>query len=101
MAELLRMLDGVWSGYGDAIVLEDVASRSTEGDSLALLGRNGMGKSTLLATLIGAARQTKGSIRFAGADITRVAGSPARARGHRAGCRRSATSSPRSRSRRT
>jgi branched-chain amino acid transport system ATP-binding protein len=73
MAELLRMVD-VWSGYGDAVVLEDVSLALAEGDSLALLGRNGMGKTTLLATLVGAARQMKGSIRFAGADITRVAG---------------------------
>jgi branched-chain amino acid transport system ATP-binding protein len=73
MAELLRMVN-VWSGYGDAVVLEDVSLALAEGDSLALLGRNGMGKTTLLATLVGAARQMKGSIRFAGADITRVAG---------------------------
>jgi branched-chain amino acid transport system ATP-binding protein len=45
-----------------------------EGDSLALLGRNGMGKTTLLATLIGAARRMRGTVRFAGLDITHVAG---------------------------
>ncbi|MFP5406542.1 MAG: ABC transporter ATP-binding protein, partial [Gammaproteobacteria bacterium] len=73
MAELLRM-DGVWSGYGDAIVLEDIGLSMDEGDSLALLGRNGMGKSTLLATLVGAARQMRGSIRFAGEEIARLAG---------------------------
>ncbi len=73
MAELLRMQD-VWSGYGDAIVLEDICLAMNEGDSLALLGRNGMGKSTLLATLIGAARQTRGTIRFAGQEIGRMAG---------------------------
>ncbi|HEX9276341.1 MAG TPA: ABC transporter ATP-binding protein [Casimicrobiaceae bacterium] len=73
MAELLRM-DGVWSGYGNAIVLEDVSLELEEGDSLALLGRNGMGKTTLLATLVGAARQTRGTIRFAGQDMGRVAG---------------------------
>ena len=73
MAELLRM-DGVWSGYGDAIVLEDVSLALDAGDSLALLGRNGMGKSTLLATLVGAARQTKGTMRFAGQDLDRMPG---------------------------
>jgi branched-chain amino acid transport system ATP-binding protein len=72
MAELLRM-DGVWSGYGDAIVLEDVSLQLEEGGSLALLGRNGMGKTTLLATLVGAARQTRGTIRFGGEDLARVA----------------------------
>jgi branched-chain amino acid transport system ATP-binding protein len=73
MAELLRMTD-VWSGYGDAVVLEGISLAMEEGDSLALLGRNGMGKTTLLATLIGAARQTKGTIRFAGQDIAGLSG---------------------------
>ena len=73
MPELLK-LDGVWSGYGDAIVLEDIGFTLDEGDSLALLGRNGMGKSTLLATLIGATRQRRGSMRFAGADLARMPG---------------------------
>ena len=71
--ELLRM-DDVWSGYGDAIVLEGISLALDEGDSLALLGRNGMGKTTLIATLMGAARQTRGTIRFRGQDIARVAG---------------------------
>jgi len=48
----LLTLSGVWSGYGDAVVLEDVGLSLEAGDSLALLGRNGMGKTTLLATLI-------------------------------------------------
>ena len=65
MRELLRM-ENVWSGYGDAIVLEDVSLALDEGGSLALLGRNGMGKTTLLATLVGSARQSRGVIRFAG-----------------------------------
>ena len=73
MGELLRM-ENVWSGYGDAIVLEDVSLALEEGGSLALLGRNGMGKTTLLATLVGAARQTRGVIRFAGEDLARVPG---------------------------
>ena len=73
MAELLRM-ENVWSGYGEAVVLEDVSLGLEEAGSLALLGRNGMGKTTLLATLIGAARLMKGAIRFGGEDISRVAG---------------------------
>ena len=68
MAELLE-LKNVWAGYGEATVLEDISLRLAPGDSLALLGRNGMGKTTLLATLMGAARQTKGSIRFEGRDL--------------------------------
>jgi len=73
MAELLRM-DDVWSGYGEAVVLESISLALDEGGSMALLGRNGMGKTTLLATLVGAARQIRGTIRFAGEDIARVPG---------------------------
>ena len=68
MARLLEA-DGVWAGYGDAIVLEDVSFALEAGGSLALLGRNGMGKTTLLATLMGATRQSRGSLRFEGNDI--------------------------------
>ena len=71
MAELLEV-NGVWAGYGEATVLENISFRLDEGASMALLGRNGMGKTTLLATLMGATRQTKGSIRFAGQDLTAV-----------------------------
>jgi branched-chain amino acid transport system ATP-binding protein len=78
MADLLRM-EQVWSGYGDAIVLEDVSLSLDEGGSMALLGRNGMGKTTLLATLVGAARQMRGAIRFAGEDMAHV---PAYRRAH-------------------
>ena len=73
MSELLRM-DEVWSGYGEAIVLEAISLAMDEGDSLALLGRNGMGKTTLIATLMGAARQTRGTIRFRGQDIAHLPG---------------------------
>ena len=55
MAELLAV-EGLTAGYGDAVVLEDVALSLDEGDSLALLGRNGMGKTTLLVTLMGFTR---------------------------------------------
>ena len=60
MAELLAV-DGVTAGYGDGIVLEDVSLSLAEGDSLALLGRNGMGKTTLLVTLMGLTRLRKGA----------------------------------------
>ncbi|HEX8403249.1 MAG TPA: ABC transporter ATP-binding protein [Duganella sp.] len=71
MAELLA-LNGVTAGYGESIVLEDVSFTMNEGDSLALLGRNGVGKTSLLVTLMGLTRLHKGSIRWAGADIARV-----------------------------
>jgi branched-chain amino acid transport system ATP-binding protein len=68
MAELLA-LEGVTAGYGDGIVLEDVSLALEEGDSLALLGRNGMGKTTLLVTLMGLTRLHRGSLRWRGADL--------------------------------
>ncbi len=68
MAELLR-LDNVSAGYGEAVVLEDISLSLAEGDSLALLGRNGMGKTTLLVTLMGLTRLRGGAIRMRGTDI--------------------------------
>jgi branched-chain amino acid transport system ATP-binding protein len=69
MAELLA-LDGVRAGYGGSVVLEDISLRLEEGDSLALLGRNGVGKTTLLVTLMGFTEMHRGSIRLHGDDIT-------------------------------
>jgi len=68
MAELLA-LDKVTAGYGDGIVLEDVSLALEEGDSLALLGRNGVGKTTLLVTLMGLTRLRGGALRWRGADL--------------------------------
>jgi branched-chain amino acid transport system ATP-binding protein len=78
VAELLS-LDNVWAGYGDATVLEEISFGLEQSDSLALLGRNGMGKTTLLATLMGVTRLRKGSIVYQGRDMTRV---PAHQRAH-------------------
>ncbi len=78
MAELLR-LENVWAGYGDATILEDISLTLNAGESLALLGRNGMGKTTLLATLMGVTRMRKGRIVYEGRDIVQV---PSHARAH-------------------
>jgi branched-chain amino acid transport system ATP-binding protein len=69
MTELLA-LDGVAAGYGEAIVISDISLRLEEGRSLALLGRNGVGKTTLVNTIIGATRHRAGCISLAGSDIT-------------------------------
>ena len=66
-------LQALRAGYGDAVVLEDVSLKLEEGGSLAVLGRNGVGKSTLLLTLMGFTRVHSGAIRFRGADLTHVA----------------------------
>jgi len=68
MRELLA-LEGVTAGYGKAIVLEDVTLEVGAGDSLALLGRNGVGKTTLLATLMGLTRVHGGRLRWEGRDL--------------------------------
>ena len=78
MAELLR-LDGVTAGYGESVVIEEISFAIGAGESVALLGRNGVGKSTLLATVMGLTHQHGGSIRWQGADVSR-APSHARAR---------------------
>jgi branched-chain amino acid transport system ATP-binding protein len=69
MAELLA-LDGVTAGYGASVVLEGISLKLDEGDSLALLGRNGVGKSTLLITLMGLTRLHRGALRWRGRDLT-------------------------------
>ncbi len=63
--------DRVSAGYGASTVLDDLSFSIAEGESLALLGRNGVGKTTLLVTLMGLTRVHKGSIRWGGRDITR------------------------------
>ena len=68
MARLLEV-DGLRAGYGDAIVLQDVAFALEEAGSLALLGRNGVGKSTLIATLMGLTRRHAGQVRLRGRPI--------------------------------
>jgi branched-chain amino acid transport system ATP-binding protein len=69
MAEVIA-LDRVVAGYGEAIVLRGVSLTLGEGRSLAVLGRNGVGKTTLIDTIIGVTRHRGGSIRVAGRDVT-------------------------------
>jgi len=52
MADLLK-LSGVRAGYGETVVLEDIGFTLPERGALAVLGRNGVGKTTLLATIMG------------------------------------------------
>ena len=71
MRELLSF-EHVTAGYGNAVVLDDVSFALETGGSLALLGRNGVGKTTLLATLMGFTRLHGGRIRWQGEDIAKV-----------------------------
>lgn len=69
MSELLE-IEGLRAGYGNAVVLDDLSLSVANGQSLALLGRNGVGKTTLLETIMGNTRVMRGSIVFNGVRIT-------------------------------
>ena len=73
MAEPLLVLEDVRAGYGDAVVLDGISLEVPEQGSLAVLGRNGVGKSTLLLTIMGYTAIRRGTIRWRGEDITRLA----------------------------
>jgi len=71
MADALLSLDKVTAGYGDALVLHDISLELPEHGSLAVLGRNGVGKSTLLLTIMGFTQMRGGSVKWHGVDISR------------------------------
>src|SRR5947209_13445270 len=71
MPELLTIAR-LTAGYGEAIVLNAISLALPEGQSLALLGRNGMGKTTLINSIVGVTRFVGGAIRLDGRDITRL-----------------------------
>src|SRR5262245_44927432 len=70
---MLLELNDVRAGYGDAVVLDGVSLAVPEHGSLAVLGRNGVGKSTLLMTIMGYTRLHKGSILWRGENISTLA----------------------------
>jgi len=72
MPEMLLATNDLRAGYGDSIVLDGITLDLPEGGSLAILGRNGVGKSTLLLTIMGFTRITAGRIHWRGRDISRV-----------------------------
>jgi len=76
MAELLRV-DDLRAGYGEAVVVQGLGFSLDQGQSLALLGRNGTGKTTLINSLVGVTKRFSGRIVLAGQDLTRL---PAHAR---------------------
>ena len=71
MADLLS-IEHLSAGYGEAVVLSDISLSLREGHALALLGRNGMGKTTLINTIVGVTRYLGGKIVLDGTDITRL-----------------------------
>jgi branched-chain amino acid transport system ATP-binding protein len=73
MPEPLLALADVRAGYGDAVVLDGISFELADGASLAVLGRNGVGKTTLLLTLMGFTSVIRGSIKWRGGDLMRLA----------------------------
>ena len=71
MADLLRIED-LHAGYGEALVLNGISLSLAPGSAMALLGRNGVGKTTLINTIVGLTRWRGGSIFFYGKDFTRL-----------------------------
>src|SRR5262249_62398498 len=71
MSDLLA-IEGLSAGYGEAIVLSDVSLAVAEGQSVALLGRNGMGKTTLVNSIVGVTRYRGGAIMLDGRNIARL-----------------------------
>jgi len=65
-------LEAVHAGYGETIVLENIALTVREGETLSIIGRNGVGKSTLLATIMGHTTLHRGAIRLHGRDLANV-----------------------------
>ena len=69
MPDLLNV-EALSAGYGEAVVLRNITFQIAEGQALALLGRNGMGKTTLVNSIVGVTRHIGGTIALDGRDIT-------------------------------
>src|SRR5262249_23502949 len=72
MSSPLLKLENVSACYGESQVLTEVSLEVETRAAVALIGRNGVGKTTLLRTLIGAHKLSKGSIVFRGEDLSRL-----------------------------
>ena len=72
MVDLLTV-DRLCTGYGRAVVLSDVTFRLGEGEALAVLGRNGVGKTTLIDSIVGVTRRFDGAVALAGRDVSALA----------------------------
>ncbi len=71
MTSALELID-VSAGYGETVVLEDVNLSLAKGESLSVIGRNGVGKTTLLATIMGHTTLHKGALTLNGKSLNRV-----------------------------
>ncbi|MDQ8728410.1 ABC transporter ATP-binding protein [Bradyrhizobium sp. LHD-71] len=71
MPEML-VIESLRAGYGEAVVLPQLSLTLDRGEGLALLGRNGTGKTTLINSIVGVTRRFAGRILLEGKDITRL-----------------------------
>ena len=71
MAEALALRD-VLAGYGETVVLEDINLVLESGESISVIGRNGVGKTTLLATVMGHTTLHHGDVMLGGVSLNRV-----------------------------
>jgi branched-chain amino acid transport system ATP-binding protein len=69
MPDLLA-IEGLRAGYGEAVVLPNLSLRLSDGEVLALLGRNGTGKTTLINSIVGVTRRFGGTVALSGRDLT-------------------------------
>jgi urea transport system ATP-binding protein len=73
MTDTLLETNGLWAGYGGKPVLQGVDLSLSKGEIVAVIGRNGVGKSTLMKTLIGLLPSFRGAVRFSGRPVERMA----------------------------
>src|SRR6478672_12293155 len=73
MAERVLDLDNVRAGYGETVVLEDIRLALAPSETVSIIGRNGVGKTTLLATIMGDTTLHSGRISLHGGDISSLA----------------------------
>jgi len=73
MAERALELDGIFAGYGETVVLEEIRLSVDAGETVSVIGRNGVGKSTLLATIMGHTTLHQGRVMLHGQDISQLA----------------------------
>lgn len=71
MSELFKLTDAV-AGYGPLTILHEVSFSIAEGERVCLIGRNGVGKSTTLKTIMGLTQWRSGGVQWRGQDITRL-----------------------------
>ena len=72
MSEAMLEATGLTAGYGPATVIHGISFRVARGEAVAVLGRNGAGKSTTIKALVGLVRRSAGALRFDGTEIGRL-----------------------------